>query len=364
MDTVFPHEHAPEFVGASTHDDSRRGDSSRTKPLQIAGFFRRLAAFLIDTAIIAIPLLVIGFLFRDIAFQLGPWGRLVGFTLVLLYRTIFDSVIGKGRTLGKWLMDIVVVDAAGQYLSVPRAFMRALLLGVIFLLNNWSHPMMQNKFLAAFTSVIIFGGLLGLLYGLIFNRTTRQGLHDLFVGSYVTMRFKNQKTNRVPWAAPLIPALHKWITYGTVVVGLAIAGWGLWAAPNVANLATLVGIEPDEWAEMEEIQQQLTETGDYFTVSVRRNTQRNLNSDTSVITLHITLWAKQSCLDNQDRCAAIVDEVAEQVVAEYGTLDRVDMVQIVVANRFDLGLANGNITYQTTDSVERWQAKFTSALQG
>src|ERR1700728_3900 len=67
----------------------------------IAGFWRRLAAFLVDCLILAVPALLIGLMLFRWTAGLGQAGRLLGFPVTLLYFGLLDSRLGGGQTIGK-----------------------------------------------------------------------------------------------------------------------------------------------------------------------------------------------------------------------------------------------------------------------
>ena len=58
----------------------------------IAGFWRRLAAFLIDGIILSVPTMLVGLAFFQWAVSLGQAGRLVGFIVALLYFGVLNSM--------------------------------------------------------------------------------------------------------------------------------------------------------------------------------------------------------------------------------------------------------------------------------
>ena len=62
------------------------------KTFEIAGFWNRFLAFALDGLILGIPLIILGFVFRDFAFSLGPWGRLLGYGIIFLYWTYLSII--------------------------------------------------------------------------------------------------------------------------------------------------------------------------------------------------------------------------------------------------------------------------------
>jgi uncharacterized RDD family membrane protein YckC len=96
----------------------------------IAGFWRRLFAFIIDGLVVGTPLIILGFAIRDIAFSLGPWGRIIGYAFIIPYWGYFNSAKHSGQTFGKKVTKIVVVDRNNHYLSLGKSFLRAFTLAV------------------------------------------------------------------------------------------------------------------------------------------------------------------------------------------------------------------------------------------
>lgn len=148
----------------------------------ICGFWRRLAALVVDVLLLGTVGFLLGLLFSEQFIALGPWGRWLGFIIELAYFGLLNSRLGNGQTLGKRLLKIRVVDGESQLLSLPRAMVRAAILATPFALNGTSA---SNLYLMVPLSVLLFGGLFSILYLYLFNRRTRQSLHDLAVGSFV-----------------------------------------------------------------------------------------------------------------------------------------------------------------------------------
>jgi uncharacterized RDD family membrane protein YckC len=80
---------------------------------EIAGFWRRLAAFGIDWLVLAVPTLLLGLALFQRAAGIGQAGRLVGFVLALLYFSLLNSRLIGGQTIGKRLLGIQVVSLSG-----------------------------------------------------------------------------------------------------------------------------------------------------------------------------------------------------------------------------------------------------------
>ena len=152
---------------------------TETKVQPICSFWGRLLALGVDLGLLFMVGSLLGMLFEDRLAQLGVWGRLVGFALVVFYFGLLNSRMGQGQTLGKRLLRVRVVDAKGELISLGRSLLRAVILGAIFLLDS---SMAGGNWVVY---GIVLALWLGLIYWYVFNRGTRQSLHDLVVGTYV-----------------------------------------------------------------------------------------------------------------------------------------------------------------------------------
>jgi len=152
----------------------------------ICGFWRRIGALFIDTLVLGVFGYAVGLFLEDTFVQLGGWGRLIGFVVSITYFGVMNSSLFNGQTIGKKLLNIQVVDASNSTISLPKSFLRYSFLAIPFSLNG---AQITNEALLSYLmyplSLIIFGGLLSIMYLYVFNRVTRQSLHDLAVGTYV-----------------------------------------------------------------------------------------------------------------------------------------------------------------------------------
>lgn len=152
----------------------------------ISGFWKRIGALIIDTIFLGIIGQCLGIFFESFLVEIGVWGRLVGFAVALAYFGILNSNAGSGQTLGKKLLKIRVVNSNNELISPSKSIARYFILAIPFSLNG---APFTNDIMFSFTiyilSMIVFGGLLSIVYLYLFNRITRQSLHDLATGTFV-----------------------------------------------------------------------------------------------------------------------------------------------------------------------------------
>lgn len=152
----------------------------------IGSLWLRFVAFVVDVILVGVAGNVIALPFFQTFSHLGPWGRLIGFCAALPYFAILDSNIGNGRTLGKRLMHLQVIGKEGRTISFWRSVARYGLFAVPYFLNEMLLPTTRTPlFVSVLVSILVFGVGGATLYLVLFNKHTRQGIHDLEVGSYV-----------------------------------------------------------------------------------------------------------------------------------------------------------------------------------
>ena len=144
----------------------------------IAGFWRRLTAFIVY-------ILIAGFFCYIIASLLGSWVykapiimSLIGYLLVTIYFGIFNSKINKGQSFGKMLMSIQVVDQNQQYMNLPASLLRAAILYAPFCLMSWI--VSAHSTLSFLSSVILSSLFCAQIYLFLFNKSNRRCIHDFF----------------------------------------------------------------------------------------------------------------------------------------------------------------------------------------
>lgn len=198
-------------------------------PLVIAGFWRRLFALFIDLLMLGVLGMIIGALFFDPLARMGDAAKLIGFVIALVYFGLCNSRVFGGQTLAKRWLGLRVVDAQGDTLSLPRSMLRYVVLGVPFFANGttFNPQLMLSSVLGYLLALIVFGGMLSIIYLYIFNRRTRQSLHDLAVGSCVVQAVPETGSMAFPpiWQGHLVVvAVLVLLALGTPAVARRLAG--------------------------------------------------------------------------------------------------------------------------------------------
>jgi len=169
---------------------------------EISGFWRRLGAFFIDSIILSAFGFILGLVFTPYLVELGGWGRVLGFFIAITYFAILNSSIGGGQTIGKRLLKIQVLDKDGELLNFTKSAIRYSIIGIPFFLNGALIPeSFFHTIVFYLLSVLVFGFSSSIVYLIVFNRNTRQSLHDIIVGSFVIMKgVKSSKPCKSIWS--------------------------------------------------------------------------------------------------------------------------------------------------------------------
>jgi uncharacterized RDD family membrane protein YckC len=288
----------------------------------ISGFWRRIGALFIDTLILGIFGFVLGLALESIFVQIGAWGRLVGFTIALVYFSVGNSSITGGQTIGKKALKLRVVDSENSPVGIDRSILRYIILATPFSLNGaqFSTEAMQS-FLMYPLSLIVFGGLFSILYLYIFNRTTRQSLHDLAVGTFVVNSgVEKQEVGKV------------WRVHIIVVAVLFVA-----AAIVPAFTTQLAQSEP--FKEMLSVQSALLDEPNvtYATISTNTTTFSSVNEGTKTTNyVSCQIFLESNTISDVE----LARRLAAIVIANYPEAINKDTIQITLTYGYDIGIAS------------------------
>ena len=293
----------------------------------ISGFWRRIGAFAIDTTILGLVGIGLGLFVERQFVELGGYGRFVGFFIALFYFGVLNSKIFEGQTVGKKLLAIRVVNASNEPIDVLHSFARYGVLGVPFFLNG---ARLTNEAMTSFwlypISLIIFGGLLSVTYLYIFNRVTRQSLHDLVVGTFVVNADAEKSA-----AGPL------WRPHLVVVGVLFIA-----AAAVPVFTSSLAQREPFNY--LLSVQAGLIEhpSVNYVVVSSRTTTGL-FTSNGTMTTRYLSARAFLGNANISD--AELAKELATKLAETHSNSQQFDVIQIILTYGYDIGIASSWSNY-------------------
>ena len=313
----------------------------------IGSLWRRIVAFVIDGIIVGIAGSVIALPFFETFSHLGPWGRLVGFFLALPYFAILNSTIGDGQTLGKRWMHLQVVDAHGNTISFPKSLIRYAVFAVPYYLNGISLPVTRTPWIvSSLIELLIFAVRGATLYLVLFNRHTRQGIHDLAAGSYVADAdkmgpLKTQPIWRIHWA--ILASLLAIFSLATGILGNKLAKWG--SFPQMLQDVRLI-------EDMKGVQQ----------AGVQDLTWNNWsgNERKKIFVVNV-FWTGKSADEE-----AFANRVAKLILKSDPKVQEHDLLRITMIRGYDLGIAHAQVSHPFERTPADWNAYLlgTSAPDG
>lgn len=194
----------------------------------ISGFWRRILAFLVDIVLLVVTGYLLTYRNLPMYAKMGRWGCLVGYGLTMAYFGLLNSRIGRGQTLGKRLVQIQVVGEDGQFISPGRSFLRAGLLVSFHLLGPLDPSPLSLSPLHVLYMLLSTALPVGIISLYLFNRHTRQGLHDLITHTCVVGSATQGAIDLRP-----VARVHYAVSGALTVLGLGVLiflvrgeGWG------------------------------------------------------------------------------------------------------------------------------------------
>lgn len=158
---------------------------------------KRLFGFIIDIFIIGLFGYLSGLIFEGFYIQIGNYGKIVGFLITWLYFSIFDSKIFNGQSIGKKICKIKVVNKTNDTLTIKESSLRSLIYSLTVLLNGASFKNMKYFPVIILIGIILFSIYVLEVYLFIFNKPSKQTLHDLLSKSYV-VNIESDKVIDIP----------------------------------------------------------------------------------------------------------------------------------------------------------------------
>jgi len=304
---------------------------------EIAGFWRRGGAFFIDVVILGLLGLFLGLFFSQQFVALGGWGRAVGFPIAAIYFAILNSRIGGGQTLGKRVLKIRVVDKTGEFLNFPKSTLRYFIIGIPFFLNG---AMVPESFLYPvgfyLLSLLVFGFGLSIIYLIVFNRNTRQSLHDIVTGTYVVRkRMGSTQTIKPIW------------TVHYAVCGIFMV-FALCAPVFIGKLS-----QNDFFSELTKTREQIQIIPQVVFATIQDGHSTFSPADgesktTTYLSTHV-LIGNQNVEDE-----GLAAKIANTILETHKEAHQRNLIQVVLTHGYDIGIASRWNSYRYSFAPEYW----------
>jgi uncharacterized RDD family membrane protein YckC len=299
-------------------------------PRSLAGFWQRLFAFVIDGLIVGIPCTALGLSFRDYFLGSPDVAQLVGLTITLAYFSLLGSPFAGGKTLGQRIFHLRVTDKDGHPLSPGRSWARYLILITPFaassaLIARFTKPTLQE----ALDLILTIAAFL-IIYLYLFNRRTRQSLHDVVVGSFVI----DEPMDAPVFALPLWRG--HWIILGSIL-----------AAGTLGLLVTAKLIEKsDVLTDITATQNAILASGatDNTSVMIVNNWTNGKTRKGLVVG---TSW-------KGDANASTAKQIAQIALRTYPKASELDFVTVTFGGGFRIGFGTFSQVWRTSHTPQEW----------
>lgn len=323
-------------------DPAQQSQDDETEALvDFAGFWRRLASFVVDILLLAGAGAGLGFLMPNVLAGLGQWWcHFFGFSIVGLYYFVCDSEVVDGQSLGRYLLGIRVQSLEGALIDQGQAGLRFLAFGVPVFgiglhIDVGAAPIWVQFVPGTVMLALILLATVGNTYLLIFNRPSRRLIHDLVTGTVVVRRSGADKPVSAPlaewhWAVlaaipgmgilALVSLVSAWPVLDVDVAALARAQSRVEAVPGVVQ-ATLAELNVKEDGR----------SSNQLFISVDENEWPSFTKDTAAQ----FVWL---------------------VATEYPGINAVDSVQVQIRRGFDLGIFKSWHRQLFVESPAAWRA--------
>lgn len=304
--------------------------------INIAKFWTRVWALIIDGFILGVIGYILGLTIQDFLVSIGDYGLLFGLVITVAYQTICNSKIGNGQTLGKRAMNIQVVDINGDTIDIRKSLLRALILCFPNFTVNLTIPGLTDiSIVNIIKTIILTTILIGVVVIYIFNKQTRQSLHDLLVGTYVATTDRNEEP-------VMLPAMTKtpFFVFGGFVT--LLIGVGLFIvtskAPELKNILS--------------IHSKLSKIDGVINASVVENT--NYTNGSKTLSYRAKLWVQNLPKEELEN-NIVVREAVQTILDNANSIDSFDVISISMTREFNIGIASQNYTKTIDQTPSKWR---------
>lgn len=313
-------------------------------PAPIAGFWRRALAFAVDGLILGLAGAALGLVAFDRLAELGGWGRVLGLVISLAYFGVMDSRFTGGQTPGKRLLKIRVVRTDGALLGPGTSMLRFCVMGVPYFLNGARIRFdAEDTWLVMLLSLAVFGLGLAILYLLIFNRRTRQSLHDLVTGSCV-----------IAAEGTLVPGTLAPVWRGHYIVTALIVAAALAAPVALSGMLLNTTFKP-----LLATQKSLMQQPEVGYAGATTGTFKNFNGSAPLHTIGVTVVLAHK-LDTKE---ALADRLAGIVLDQYPDTSGLDDIDIAIAYGYDIGIASAWSNNSYRHSPAEWKERLATTKE-
>lgn len=306
----------------------------------ISKFWTRIGALIIDFLIVGIFGFLLGLVFEDFFVSIGTLGLLIGFLICIIYFSIGYSYITNGQTIGKKSVNIQVITKDGKYLTFKKSFIRSLILFSPYFLINLRIPgIEEDSLFFVLKSVISVIVIIGITLIYIFNKSTRQTLHDFPTKSFVTETKKQANQIELKESKKII-----FIIYG--IIAVLLFGLAVYNTYNNKTITSNVNI----------VYKKLNQLDGVVRAGTSDNTSTFYGNQKKVThSFNGVLWVQNLPQElNEIEESEIVKNAARIILENNNDISEFDFIRITLIRGFDIGIAKKSRSYFVSKSPEEW----------
>lgn len=288
--------------------------------MSVAGFWRRALAFGLDLLFLCGVGFAVGTTFKPFLMHYGSDGRLVGYGITAFYFTICNASLFGGQTIGQMFLNIKVVDKNCQGISLFSSLLRSLIVTLplwLSVLMNPNDDLIRGAYHWIFLAAILSATS---VYLLIFNRSTRQSLHDLVADTYV-----------ISCAASEVNRQKVWVGH-YMMVALVFVGT-IPAAVFAMDVMNELKSQEHELTEVRKILVKEPNIKD-AALSVYTNVMKTIDGDVSFTGVKVNIVTDDNDLLEHENVKALAETVRQKCNA----CKKLDFVNIVLSYGYDIGI--------------------------
>jgi len=312
--------------------------------LFLSKFWTRIWALLIDTIILGIFGFLLGLVFKDFFISLGESAKLIGWTISLAYYTILNSKLYEGGTFGKKIMKIQVTDIKGNCIDIKTSFIRSLIYTAPFFLNGFKIPGSDTiSVITIIQGIIIFTLGLGIIVFYIFNRETRQSVHDIVAKTYVVQDYRNNEVSFMP----KIRKLPFYITGAILAITIGVSAYSLIATTKISKLIPV----HKEILKQDNISNASVNMN-YTPITDNQGNKRFVYTVTVYVNKNLQIT--QNNINEQFHNPELMQTVKTFINSNAYDSDN-DILNVVVVSGYDIGIAKQYKSFNFYKPVSEWK---------
>ncbi|MEP0365564.1 MAG: RDD family protein [Cyclobacteriaceae bacterium] len=305
----------------------------------ISKFWPRIGALLIDFIIIGIFGFLIGMIFEDFFVSIGNQGLMFGLIIALIYFSIGNSEISNAQTIGKKVVKIKIIDLSGNMISIQKSLLRSAILFAPYFLINYPIPGIDElSVVNVYKGSILISALIGIIILYISNKSTRQSLHDLIIGTYVVNVEQSENVKELQPNSKI----GIYLSIGLTIVLISFTTYNLMNKDSVIN-------------DFDDVIGEIGEIDGVLRVGATRNTTTFYGDEKSITESYSLLLHVQEIPNGSDfEQSEIVRKAVKILFQVKPEVKSLDVINVKLNRGFNIGIAKKNNSYSSGKPPAEW----------